>query len=191
MNLYDLIMSRRTIREFDEKPVSPELLEKFADAARLAPQAANKQSLEYILVNDKEACDKIFSNVVLAGYLNWKPAKEKQPRAYIAIIVKEGIQKPIWIPYDVAYASHNICLAALTEGIASCLIGAFNKSAVKTILKLPENYDVPLLVALGFPAHKSVVEKMNDNDSKYWRDADGTFHVPKRSLNSIIHINEF
>lgn len=130
MKLYDLIITRRTIREFQDKLVARKLLERFANAGRLAPQAANRQPLEFVVIDDSNVCNRLFSLIQLAGYLEWKPTIEQQPRAYIAIIVNELLQKPIWVPYDVALAAENICLTAWEEGIGSCLIGAFNKGII-------------------------------------------------------------
>ncbi len=191
MTLYDLIISRRTIREFLDTPVTRASLEKYVNAGRLAPQAANRQPLEFIVVDDWAVCNKIFPQIKLAGSLEWKPSADRQPRAYIAIIVKSGVQKPFWVPYDVALASENISLAAWEEGVGSCFIGAFNKKEIEGLLELPDGYDVDLLVAFGHPANRSVAEDMKGEDVQYRRDADGTFHVPKRPLKSILHFNKF
>lgn len=191
MKLYDLIVSRRTIREFQDKPVARDLLERLVNAGRLAPQAANRQPLEFIVVDEPDICSQIFPLVKLAGYLEWKPSNEKRSRAYIAVIVNRSLQKPIWIPYDVALASENISLVAWEEGIGSCLIGSFNKGPLVELLGVPDDYDLNLLIALGYPAHKSVAEEMKDENIAYRRDDAGTFHVPKRPLNKIIHYNKF
>ena len=51
MNTYEAICSRRTIREFQNKPIEMKLLEKFVNAGRLAPQAANRQPMEFVIVD--------------------------------------------------------------------------------------------------------------------------------------------
>lgn len=191
MKLYDLIISRRTIREFLDKPVRRDLLDRFVNAGRLAPQAANRQPLEFVIVDDPGMCAKMFPLVKLAGYLDWKPGPDRMPRAYIAIVANGNLQKAMWVAYDTALASGNICLAAWEEGIGSCLIGAFDKVKVAGLLRVPHNYDLPLLVALGYPAHKSCIEEMDGDRIEYRRDEDGTFHVPKRPLKDITHYNGF
>lgn len=191
MKLYDLIVSRRTIREFQDKSIPEGLLENFVNAGRLAPQAANKQPLEFIIIDDRGVCEKIFGIVKLAGYLEWKPALDKRPRAYIAVIANKSLQAPAWIPFDVALASENICLTAWEEGIGSCFIAAFTKSKAAELLEIPDEYDLPLLIALGYPAHESCIEEVKDNETAYWRDEYGTFHVPKRPLKEITHHNKF
>lgn len=191
MNIYEAICSRRTIREFLDKPVSYELLKKFVDAGRLAPQAANRQPLEFLVVDDPVLVSTVFTNIKLAGYLDWKPAVEARPRAYVVIVSNKAVQNATWVTYDVALASENISLVAWAEGVGSCLVGAFNKQKVTELLAIPETHELMIIVALGYPAHKSVTEELKGDDVKYWRDADGTFHVPKRPLQKILHHNKF
>lgn len=189
MNTYEAIVSRRTIREFQDKKIPYDLLEKFVNAGRLAPQAANRQPLEFIIVDDEKLTDEFFKNTKLAGYMEWNPDISRKAQAYIVILANIDIQKPMWIPYDTALAAGNISLAAWAEGIGSCMIGAFNKNRVRELLQVPGNFEITLLVALGYPAHKAVVLDANGNDIAYWRDEDGTFHVPKRPLKKITHHN--
>lgn len=190
-SLYDLIKTRRTIREFQRKEISKTLLEKYIDAARLAPQAANRQPLEYIVVDDEKKSSDVFSMISFAGYLDWDPTQERRPQSYIVILVNKDIQKDLWVSFDVACAAQNIVLAAWEDGVGSCFIGAFDRENVRQSLNIPEKYDIVLLLALGYPAHKSLVENMKDGNIQYRRDSDGTFHVPKRLLKDIIHYNGF
>jgi len=51
----------------------------------------------------------------------------------------------------------------------------------------PERFEVLLVVALGKPVENVVVDPANEmGDIKYWRDAEGTHHVPKRALDDLI-----
>ena len=42
------------------------------------------------------------------------------------------------------------------------------------------------VIALGTPVERVVLEDMKDGDYKYWRDAEGVHHVPKRKLEELI-----
>ncbi len=191
MKTYDLIISRRTIRTFKDKPVSRTLLDKLVNAARLAPAAANRQPLRFVVVDDPALCSQIFPDIKLAGYIDWKPSPAEQPRAYVVIAVDKSLQKQTWIPFDIACAAENICLAAWDEGVGSCMIGAYNQGAIETLLDVPDDIDIGLVIALGYPAHASKVEEMKDGKVEYWRDLDGTFHVPKRSMQEVASYNKY
>ena len=42
------------------------------------------------------------------------------------------------------------------------------------------------VIALGKPKETVVLEEMRDGDYKYWREADGSHHVPKRALDELV-----
>lgn len=53
MNLIDLIKTRRTIREYQDKKVTREVIEKILEAGRWAPSAHNLQPWKFVVVEDK------------------------------------------------------------------------------------------------------------------------------------------
>ena len=55
----EMLRMRRSIREFKDKPVERELIEKIIDVARCAPSDHNRQSTEYVVVQDRATLDKI------------------------------------------------------------------------------------------------------------------------------------
>ena len=54
MSLYDLIISRRSIRSYEDKAIPKEVLEKIIEAGRQSPSAANRQPYRFIIVDDSE-----------------------------------------------------------------------------------------------------------------------------------------
>ena len=79
----------------------------------------------------------------------------------------------------------SIILAAQEMGIASCWLGALNREKLYDILSLERKYSIVSLIALGYPAEKSVAEDYT-GDVKYYKDEAGMLHVPKRPLSEII-----
>lgn len=190
MSVYGTILSRRSIRRFQQKPINTELLRKFVNAARVAPSAANLQPLEFFILTEKDLCSKIFEKIGWAGYIKpaWKPVKNERPTAYIVILVKDITNK--YYPRDVGLASENIVLAAEEEHIGSCILCKIEKDKIQEMLKIPDTLHVDSLIALGYKAEQAVVEDFKDS-VKYWRDKNEVLHVPKRKLEDIIHVNEF
>ena len=186
----DAILSRRTIRRFIQKQLSLEILKKLVNAARLAPSAANLQPLEYVIVNEKNACSKIFETLGWAAYLTprWIPSIEERPVAYIIIVVRDSTNK--YYPRDVGFATENIVIAAEEEDIGSCILYNINRAAIREIIHAPKEYEIDSIIALGYKAEYPVVEELTDS-VKYWRDEQGVLHVPKRKLEDIIHLNGF
>ena len=190
MDVYDTILSRRSIRRFQQKPIDNAVLKKFVNAARLAPSAANLQPLEYFVINNEDICSKIFETISWAGYIKpkWIPNQEERPTAYIVMLVRDT--KNPWYIRDVSLASENIVLAAEENGIGSCILCKIDRDKIKEILKIPKEYIVDSVIALGYKSEKCVVEDLIDS-VEYWRDENQVLHVPKRKLEDIIHMNEF
>ena len=138
MDVYEAIITRRSIRRFQQKPIPIDILKKLCNAARLAPSAANLQPLEFFIVNDKDLCSKVFETLGWAAYIKpkWTPAENERPVSYIINIIKDP--KNQWYLRDVSLASENIVLAAEEEGMGSCIMCKIDRDKIKEILKLPE-----------------------------------------------------
>lgn len=190
MSIYDIILSRRTIRRFQQTPIKIELLKKFVNAARVAPSAANLQPLQYCIVIDKILCDQLFEALNWAGYIQppWRPAEHERPTAYIVVLVSDMNNE--YYLRDVGLATENIVLAAEAEHIGTCIICNINRNKIQEILNIPHKFTVDSVIALGYKAETAVVEDMKES-VHYWRDEHGVHHVPKRKLDEIIHINRF
>src|SRR3989304_3483716 len=194
MEIYNTIISRRTIRKFKQKPVELLILKKLVNAGRLAPSARKLQPLEYIITVDKAAKEKIFPYVRWAHYIapEGNPGESEKPMAYIIILInKENLLVPYY-KYDVGASAENITLAALEEGVGCCWIGSFDRKKIEYILKVPREYSADLVLALGYPLENPQyydIEK--DKSIRYHKDTSGRLHVPKRKLDDIVHIDCF
>jgi nitroreductase len=190
ISVYDVILSRRSIRRFKQKPIKMEIITNLINAARLAPSGANLQVLEYIIVTDKALCTKIFNTIGWAGYIKptWKPRKDERPTTYIIIITNNIDNR--YYKRDVGIASENIVLTAESENIGSCILCNIKRKEIQRFLKIPDNFHVDSVIALGYKAEQPVIEDIKDS-VEYWRDENDVLHVPKRRLKDIIHINKF
>ncbi len=45
-------------------------------------------------------------------------------------------------------------LTAVNEGLGTCVVGSFDEKDVKALLKVPENFEVLVMLAVGFPREK-------------------------------------
>ncbi len=196
MDVYEAIQKRRSIRLFQETPVPYEMLVKCVDTARLAPSAENQQALEFLVIDDTEKLLRISkSTAMVSGYSSGivRVGFEQQPKGYIVTLVnrtresKYGDSKRT-IPYDVGMANENIMLFATSVGLATCPILMYNAARLRKILEVPDQYEIALVLAIGYPAESSVVEVMTDTIA-FEMDEQGTRHVPKRKLEDVLHYN--
>ena len=191
MTLHDLIVSRRTIRQYKPRPVDRAVLERLVDAGRLAPSVANMQPLEFYIVDDPAMRAAVFPCLKWAAYIQpeGNPKAGQEPTAYVFVLVNTKIREKMY-EYDVGAAVENICLAALGEGIGSCWLISIDRPKIAEVLGIPEEYRIDSVVALGYPAEISTVEELKDSP-RYWKDEAGGFHVPKRKRGDVMHLNKF
>jgi len=191
MDIYEVTTSRRSIRRFKDISVPHQILERCVNAARLAPSAANLQPLEYIVVDDDKLLAEVFPALGWAAYIRptGDPPQGKRPKAYIIIVNNSNAGTP-FTAYDVGAAMENMILVAWAEDVGSCAIASVDKDKLRGILNIPGDYEIPLVLALGYP-DESPVEEPFDESVKYWKDEDGVLHVPKKKLEQVQHWNTF
>jgi nitroreductase len=191
MDVYDIVLGRRSIRRFKQTPIQVDMLKKLIGAARVAPSAANLQPLKYVIVEKEHAVREVFTTLRWAAYIAPKgnPPEGERPVAYIVVLADTKISNKGY-EIDVGVAVENIVLVAWKEGIGSCLIGSIDKERLRDILHIPPHLKIVLVVALGMPNECPVMEEMTDT-IKYWRDESEVHHVPKRRLEDILFVNGF
>jgi len=190
-NVYDLAVARRTIRRFKPAPVPRDLLERLVNAARLAPSAANVQPLEFIVVDEAVIKTEVFPALKWAAYIApaGDPRPGEEPAAYVATLVNSKLREKMF-EYDVGAAMETMILAALAEGVGSCWLLSIDRDKLRAALGVPDEYRIDSVLALGYPAEEPAAEVMGDS-CKYWKDAEGRLHVPKRPLATVVHTNRF
>jgi nitroreductase len=184
----DLIIKNRSYRRFYQNvAVEMSTLQDLVDLARQSPSAANKQPLKYILSNQHAVNELIFSQLAWAGYLkDWPgPGEGERPAAYILLLADRKISRAI--DCDHGIAAQSIMLGAAEICLGGCILSSIDREKVSEALDIPSDLEILLAIALGKPKEKVILEEMpEDGDFKYWRDAEGRHHVPKRSLSEIV-----
>jgi nitroreductase len=188
MKLKELFLKNRSYRRFyQEVPIELETLRELVDLARLSASGANHQPLKYILSCDPEKNALVFPQLGWAAYLkDWPgPAEGERPSAYIIILGDRRIKESF--DPDHGIAAQSILLGATERGLGGCIIATIRKEKLRQALRIPEHYKILLALALGKPKEIVRIEPVGpDGNIKYWRDEEGTHHVPKRSLDEII-----
>ena len=184
----DLIRENRSYRRFyQEVDIKIETLRELVDLARLSASATNAQPLKYILSCDHQKNSLIFPHLTWARFLtNWPgPGEGERPPAYIIILGDTEISR-FW-DYDAGIAAQSIMLGATEKGLGGCMIANIQRERLRKALEVPPRYEILLVLALGQPKEKVVIETVGPSgDTKYWRDSKGVHHVPKRPLDEII-----
>jgi len=186
--LEELVRRNRSYRRFYEDiPVDRETLRGLVDLARTTPSATNRQPLRYILSCTRDRNELIFPTLAWASYLpEWGgPAPGERPSAYIVMLADRRISTSYAL--DAGIAAQTIMLGATERGLGGCIRMSVRRPQLTEALHIPADYDIVLMLALGKPKETVVIEAVPPSgDIRYWRDAQGVHHVPKRSLEYLI-----
>ena len=184
----DLITKNRSYRRFfQEAAIERQTLKELVDFARVSASGANLQPLKYILSCEPQKNALVFPHLVWAGYLkDWVgPGEGERPSAYIIILGDTEISRSF--DYDCGIAAQSILLGAMEKGLGGCMIGSVQRERLRKALDIPSRYEILLVLALGKPREKVVLETAEHGGSiEYWRDSEDVHHVPKRPLDEII-----
>jgi nitroreductase len=164
MNLYDLMMKRRSVRIFKDQPIPESIIEQLLDVANHAPSGGNIQPLSIILVRSSERKKKLAE---LAGGQPWV---RNAPLSMIFCLDFYRIKKwaeicqtefqgeeainHFFIAYaDLMVAAQNVVILAESFGLGSVYIGSIQHEIdeIRNFFELPL-YVLPLMVlSIGYP----------------------------------------
>ena len=189
MEFLDLIKRNRSYCSFDESvKLSRETVLSFVECARLSASGGNNQPLKYC-VSTKESTNALIQReTAWAAKLRPRvfPPEGHKPTAFVVICVDTDIQKDApKADRDVGIAAQSILLAATAQGFGGLMIGAFNRQGVKEALKLNDNLEPALVIALGKPDETVMLEDASGSVD-YYRDENDVHHVPKRPMSEIV-----
>jgi nitroreductase len=187
MAIKDLVYKNRTVRRFIEtQRIDYKTLEELVDLARLSASGANRQPLKYLIYNTISDCERLFPSLAWAGYLkDWTgPSEGERPSAYIVILGDTKISESFGVDHGIA--AQSIMLGATELGLGGCIIASIQKEELRKEFSIPSRYEILLVLSLGTPLEKVILEDVKNDDVKYWRDSNQVHHTPKRTLNEIV-----
>lgn len=185
--LKDLILKNRSYRRFyQEHKIKVEELKELVNLARLSASGRNLQPLKYYLSADEKTNEKIFSTLAWAGYLkDWDgPGDGEKPSAYIVILGDTQLTKNYFCDHGIA--AQSMLIGAVEKELGGCIFASIQREKLKQLLNIDEHLEVLLVIALGKPKEKVVVEDVKNGNIKYYRDKNQVHHVPKRTLDELI-----
>lgn len=145
---YELYDRRRSVREFQDKPVGLDKLSRLIMTLNRAQSAANRQPWHFIVMEKK---DRNELNEILTkdGFKNAPVIIAACADPSQAWVRKADSVNYAWV--DVTIAITEMIGAATAEGLGTCWIASFDPERVKEILKIPGHMDIVGLIAIGYP----------------------------------------
>ena len=147
------ILSRRSIRKFQNVAVTQEEINAILQAAFAAPSAKNQRGTEFVVIDERHTLDALADSLMYGKMLY-------QATLCIAVCAntkRDGEEFVLW-EEDASAAMENILLSAQALGLGSVWLGIMNRedreSAVRAILRVPEKIRIVGLAAIGKPAEQ-------------------------------------
>jgi len=151
MDFYEVIKTRRTVRNYKADPIPEDVLRRVLDAARIAQSGSNRQPWHYIIIRDKERMKGIVPLCANQAFI------AEAPIVVVACGMnlktnRGGYMGDFGMLVDVTISFSQLTLAARVENLGTCWIGSFNNEGLKHYLGIPDDMQVVALTPLGYPA---------------------------------------
>jgi nitroreductase len=174
MDFFELIYKRESVRGYIERPVEREKIEKIIEAGRVSPSACNAQPWKFVVVDDKELVQEMGKKLydpLVSGINKFATTSP----AFIVVVgekrnltskIGEVVKKQDFTSIDIGIACENICLAAASLELGTCMMGWFKEKGIKKILKIPSNKKIHLVISLGYFENKEPRKKIRKDTNE-------------------------
>jgi nitroreductase len=160
MDAIACLQTRRSIRAYESRPVTRDLIELTVDCARMAATAMNVQPWTFVVVQDGATRGRIADAVGHSGFLREAPV-------VIAVLCRETE----YALEDGCAATQNLLNAARALGLGSCWVAGAKMDYASRIVELlaaPADQQIIALVTLGYASEDPQPEKRRLEDVLRW-----------------------
>lgn len=160
METMEAIFTRRSIRQFEDRPVSDAIVHDLLAGAMSAPSAGNQQPWHFVVIDDRSVLERV-------PEVNPYAAMARKAPLAILVCGDLSLEKfPGYWVQDCSAATQNLLLAAHDRGLGAVWTGIFpmqdRVEGFRALCDLPPGV-VPLaLVVLGYPAQRLKPENRFD-----------------------------
>ena len=173
MDALDAIMTRRSVRKFEDRQIPDEILNTIIRAGTFAPSALDLQPWAFVVVQDQVFLTRVSQYcipILLSQIKGAHDGMSDQFRSFLesrdysiyyaapTVIMIIGKEKNRFRYIDCSLCAENLMLAAHALGIGSCWIGstdvAYENKELMAGFKIPEGYVPVGTIAFGYPAEQ-------------------------------------
>ncbi len=158
MQTWDALRARRNVRDYADRPVATDDLDRIVEAGRRSPSSMNEQPWDFVVVTERESLHR------LAGV--WRHGGHIAGAAAAVVFVMAATEAPQereWIAFDMGQAAMSAMLAAADLGVGSCHSAVEDQELARDLLGLPADREVLLVVSLGYPADRPLTPVARPN----------------------------
>lgn len=144
MDVFEDVRTLLAVRNYQDTPVPPEVIQRIVEAAHLTASASNLQPWHFVVVQDRDTLRQLGAIARTGPYV---------ARAPLDVVVAVETS-PVAIS-DGSRAIQSMMLTAWADGVGSNWIGFLGPAEVKPLVGIPDELDVLAIVAFGYPAQST------------------------------------
>jgi nitroreductase len=163
MEVFDAVRTLLAVRNYQDKPVSPEVVRRIIEAGRLTGSSMNRQPWHFIVVENRDTLRQLGALAKTGPYIAQAP---------LAIVV--AIERTMFSVSDASRAIQSMILTAWSEGVGSNWVGFRGLEEVKSLLSIPDELEVLAIIPFGYPA-----QPIGKGDKK------------RKSISEVAHLERF
>ncbi len=157
MEFSELVKTRESCRNYSEKAVERDKLERVLSSALLAPSACNGQPWRYTVITN---ADKRAELLPLIAGNGMNKFAQKAPVLIVAEQTATSVSASLggkrvgedFRPFDIGMSVMLLCLAASAEGLSTCILGMLKIAEIKKLFSMK---GTPCLaLTLGYSAEE-------------------------------------
>jgi nitroreductase len=152
---WEAINSVRVIRDFADRPLSPEHLERILNAARRTGSSRNEQLWAFVVVRDREHLRELTG---VGRYADHVAGAAVAVALVAPLPDSPGGESILW---DLGRAAQDMILAAWALGIGSAPATVFDHEFAAQSLGLPDGQRCYYVLSFGYPADPSALTRPN------------------------------
>ncbi|MFO8109231.1 MAG: nitroreductase family protein [Thermoplasmata archaeon] len=153
MDVLQAIEERTSVRNYTGEQISKEDMDVLLKTARAAPSGKNLQPWKFILVTKKRTLRELIPLCHNQAFI-----------ADVGAFIIGLTEDEKWAEVDLAIALDHLSLAAVSLGLGTCWIGAFDPDGLRDRFNVPDRYNVTICMTVGYPGdiEESPVKKSID-----------------------------
>ncbi len=179
-DFFDLLKTRRSVRNYQDKDVSLDLLMEIIQDACLAPSSGNRQTWRFIVINDRETIGRLSeesrSNLVAeldsnpSSYVQRYEAALRNPEFNVfynapSLVIICGDKRSHSLEVDCALAASYFMLSAAARGLGTCWVDLGSRIEDPGLLEeigLTDDQAIVAPIIVGYPKAIPAIPHRNE-----------------------------
>jgi nitroreductase len=158
---WQAIDSIRVVRDFADRPISDEDVNRIVNAGRRAGSSKNLQRWDFVVVRDRHRLRELSRAGPFAGHV-------AHAAVAVALVTPDPTQpdQPLSVMWDLGRAAQNMVLAAWEQGIGSVPATVYEHELIDKLLGLPANHRCEFILSFGYPADETLLTEPKRADGR-------------------------